>query len=374
MSEFSQSPQQRAFQCPECKGRIVIPAHLPSTTGPCPHCQATITSPEPDIYSSIIDVEPAPAAESKSAPVPVPAQTSVEKIAGNEVDQDAAESKAKAYKKSDTSTKRTSPVAVILVFILILAGLGGGGYFAIKMLKPKDDASNAPLMPTPRPTANPTLTKYLAASALDEKLSHINEADRLRPILEAFYKEGMRDEANTPANAFTPVKLPEMDSKKGFILFAYDQPIDPASKNPAGQRTKILAFLKETEAGVKLDWEVFAQTKYRTFNQFIKTPVIGKSEVFRVIASRSAVTNPNISYKLSDPAHLSDSVEISIDPKSQAGQVLANLNSGDANRTATIELTWTGDPNKPQLEIKRFICWEFLNLGGKEIAEVNPSN
>ena len=36
-------------------------------------------------------------------------------------------------------------------------------------------------------------------------------------------------------------------------------------------------------------------------------------------------------------------------------------------REATVELVWTGQTDNPTLEIKRFICWEFLGLGGKEI-------
>ncbi|MBG7608481.1 MAG: hypothetical protein IZT59_10690 [Verrucomicrobia bacterium] len=47
MSDFSQPPQQRDFFCNHCNGRIVIPFSLPSTTGPCPHCQGTIVSPPP---------------------------------------------------------------------------------------------------------------------------------------------------------------------------------------------------------------------------------------------------------------------------------------------------------------------------------------
>ncbi|MES2981393.1 MAG: hypothetical protein V4727_03685 [Verrucomicrobiota bacterium] len=403
MSESSQSPQPRAFQCPECDGRIVIPADLPPTTGPCPHCQATITSPAPVASAPVIIEEPkplvvearpvtAPASAPLPVPVPVPTQTIVEKFAEKALDQQAEETKSVVSKKPDKSTKRTSPAVLIIVFLLILAALGGGAYFAIKMLKPKDDAMTSPLMPPNRPTANPTLTKYIAAPTLDEKLNFVFNAEELRPKMEAFYKEHSIIETDTLAGNFSLVKLPEMDSKKGFILLAYDQPAAPAPKDQAPPksntnppRTKILAFLKETEAGVKLDWEVFAQTKYRTFGKFVKTPIIGKSEVFRVIVTHTPVKNaaeakPHVSYTLTDPAYLTDHVEISPDTKSQAGQALARLDvesskqPGELNRTATIELTWTGDASKPQLEIKRFICWEFLNLGGKEIAEINPSN
>lgn len=69
-------------------------------------------------------------------------------------------------------------------------------------------------MPQPKPSANPTLIKYLAAATLEDKLNHVLNAEVLRPKMEAFYKAGMLNETGTPASAFTFVKLPEADSKK----------------------------------------------------------------------------------------------------------------------------------------------------------------
>jgi hypothetical protein len=37
-------------------------------------------------------------------------------------------------------------------------------------------------------------------------------------------------------------------------------------------------------------------------------------------------------------------------------------------RTATMELKWNGEPTAPELEISRFLCWEFLGLGGHQPA------
>ena len=271
-----------------------------------------------------------------------------------------------------------------MVFLLIVAALGGGAYFVLGMLKPKSDPNKA-LVANPstkqivKQPVNSTLEKYLAATTLDEKLNYVYNAEQLRPKIEAFYKDNTINEGDTLASAFSMVPLPENESKKGFILLTYNQ----ANSNSTGQHNIILAFLKETEQGVKLDWEVFAQTKYRTLSNFIKTPALGKSEVFRVIVTKEPVADPAknktaASYQFADPAHQRDSVKIAPDPKSQAGQALSRLDqetakiSASLQRTATIELTWAGDPKNPQLQIKRFICWEFLGLGGKEIAETPP--
>ena len=54
---------------------------------------------------------------------------------------------------------------------------------------------------------------------------------------------------------------------------------------------------------------------------------------------------------------------------SEVGRRLTPVNwrggSGDRHieRTATIELTWQGE-DPPRIEISRFLCWEFLGLGG----------
>lgn len=398
MSDSTLPPEQRAFNCPHCNGRIVIPANLPPTTGPCPHCQGTITSPEPVLKAAVIQEEPKPQAQIRPEPIPAtkPVETSEPTPAETHEEEGQEEVKIKAKAKSAKSTKGKSPATLILVILILLLGLSAGGYFMMDMLNPKDSPSTVSPMPQPKPSANPTLIKYLAATTLEDKLNHVLNAEELHPKMEAFYKEGMINEMGTPASAFTFVKLPEADSKKGFILFSYDeptktapsvqgQPKPPTPANPLAPRTKILAFLKETDQGVKLDWEVFAQTKYRTYSQFIKTPAIGKSEIFRLVITRelvekSATPPTNSSYEFADPAHLGDIATISPDPKSQAGLALAALDadsirlSSEIQRTATVELTWAGNPEAPQLVIKRFICWEFLGLGGKEIAETPPSN
>lgn len=390
MSEPSKNSQEHAFNCPSCNGRIVIPFNLPPTTGPCPHCQATITSPDFLVNTSAIEVQADTVVEAAPAPAPAPAPTPAPAPAPA-----AAPAPAPAETPAATtqSAKKGKPVVLILVFLLIIAGLGGGAYFVMGMLKAKSEA-NQPLAikvpagkpPEPaKPVSNPTMEKYLAAYSLNEKMDYVLNAEALRPKIEAFYANRTIDETSTPANKFSTVQIPAADSQKGFILLHYDQPESANAASPSDSRTKVLAFLKETEQGVKLDWEVFAQTRYKTFNAFIKNPMIGKTEVFRVIVTKEPATNPPAtpatapSYKFTDPIHKEDSAQIYVLATTQAGQALARLDQESAKttaptqRTATVELIWAGTPQKPQLQVNRFICWEFLNLGGKEIAEIPPS-
>jgi hypothetical protein len=374
MSERPKNSQEHAFNCPSCHGRIVIPFNLPPTAGPCPHCQAAITSPDFLVNTSAIEVEVDNSVV--ESPAPAPARVT-----------------APAPATPNQSAKKGNPIALMLVVLLIITGLGGGAYFATGVFRAKNDTNDPigiKLFPRnsaepAKPTSNPTMEKYLAAYSLNEKMDYVSNAELLRPKIEAFYTNRTIDETNTPANKFSTVQIPEAESKKGFILLNYDQPESTNAANPSNDRTKVLAFLKETEQGLKLDWEVFAQTKYKTFNGFIKNPMVGKTEVFRVIVTKEPATHhPNTpvndtSYKFTDPIHKDDSAQIYVLATTQAGQTLSRLDqestktNAPTHRTATVELIWAGTPEKPQLQVNRFICWEFLNLGGKEIAEIPPS-
>ncbi|MFN4944895.1 MAG: hypothetical protein ACK5G9_14045 [Akkermansiaceae bacterium] len=376
MSERSKNSQEHAFNCPSCHGRIVIPFNLPPTAGPCPHCQATVTSPDFLVNTSAIEVEVDTSVVETPTPTPTPAPAT-----------------APATATPNQAAKKGNSIVRILVFLLIIGGLGGAAYFVIGILRAKNE-TNEPLgiklfprnsTEPAKAIINPTMEKYLAAYSLNEKMDYVLNAELLRPKIEAFYTNRTIDETNTPANKFSTVQIPEADSNKGFTLLQYNHPESTNATNLSNSNTKVLAFLKETEQGVKLDWEVFAQTKYKTFNAFIKNPIIAKTEVFRMIVTNEPATNPpntpanDTSYKFTDPIHKDDSAQIYVLTTTQAGQALSSLDQESAktnvptHRTATVELIWAGTPEKPQLQVNRFICWEFLNLGGKEIAEIPPS-
>ncbi len=49
MANVVNSNEQRDFRCTYCGGKILIPRNLPSTSAPCPHCTAIITSPDIEV-------------------------------------------------------------------------------------------------------------------------------------------------------------------------------------------------------------------------------------------------------------------------------------------------------------------------------------
>ena len=251
------------------------------------------------------------------------------------------------------------------------------------------------------------LGNFMKATTVEGKLPYIMDAERLRPKMNDFFGGTMINDSDTPADSFSVQDLSEDDRRRGIFMLTYDQPpqfalkdffrplaslevqygVDQADillstmarvSNFAMEPVRVHAFFKRTPAGLKLDWEVFAQTKYRLFQSFVELPDIGRPETFRVlivedVPDKGQGVMGSLTYRLADPANMSDSVRINVILDSEIGRDLSIINwrgkkqMEPITRTATVELVWTGQPDNPTLEIKRFICWEFLGLGGKEI-------
>jgi hypothetical protein len=318
MSDPMIPADRREFQCVHCEGKIVIPADLPPTTGPCPHCGEVITSPEP------------------APPTPVPA--------------------------FQIPTVVAAPPAAGLV--------------------PPSPAvaENRPPPPPPPPPRK----------------------------IEDFYGGGEILDSDTPAAAFSIYELSEEDRKRGLFMMIYDQPpqfemkeffrplaslevqygVDEADLllstlarvgNFAMEPLRVHAFFKRTEEGLKLDWEIFAQTKYRTLQNFVELPEVGQTGIFRVfiiedVPEKGRAVPGTRTYRVADPANTGDTARINVKVDSEIGRALSLINwrgtkeSRPITRTATVELKWTGEPDAPELEISRFICWEFLGLGGQDTS------
>jgi hypothetical protein len=251
------------------------------------------------------------------------------------------------------------------------------------------------------------LRDYMAATSSEGKLPHIRNGDSLGSRLDDFYGGGVINDADTPADAFSVYELSEEDRRRGLFMMVYDQPpqfdikeffrplaslevqygVDEADLllstlarvgNFAMEPLRVHAFFKRGPEGLKLDWEIFAQTKYRTFQNFVEIPEVGDVGVFRVfivedVPDKSRLEAGTRTYRMADPANTGDTARVNVKVDSEIGRALSIINwrgtkeSRPITRTATVELSWTGEANDPQLEISRFICWEFLGLGGEEI-------
>jgi hypothetical protein len=252
------------------------------------------------------------------------------------------------------------------------------------------------------------LRDYIAATSSEEKLPQVLNAEALATRIEDFYGGGVINDSDTPADAFSVYELSEEDRKRGLFMMIFDQPpqfemkeffrplaslevqygIDEADLllstlarfgNFAMEPLRVHAFFKHTPDGLKLDWEIFAQTKYRTFQNFVELPEVGQTAVFRVfivedVPDKSRLEAGTRTYRIADPANTTDTARVNVKVDSETGRALSIINwrgtkdSQPITRTATVELSWTGENQVPELEISRFICWEFLGLGGTDPA------
>lgn len=442
MSDPSLSPQQRDFHCQHCNGRIVIPISLPSTTGPCPHCQGTITSPPPEQAPPVQTTPPsaysAPAAQGHTAPQPPAAQAPVPprqappqqatRPAAIPPRRDAAEGTnieaavPAPAPAAAVKPKKSSGIipAMVGLFLLIIAG-GAAVYYISSQMGSAIEPPNFAGSPEDKEIreanyirvgwqndAYEVLRKFIAGTTVEEKLPNINRADALESQMEMFYGGVDINDSDTPADSFSIQELSEEDRKRGLFMLVYDQPpqfalkdffrplatlevqygIDEADlllstlarvSNFAMEPVRVHAFFKRTSEGLKLDWEVFAQTKYRLFQSFVELPDVGNPETFRVLIAEDVPDKGRgvvgaRTYRIADPANPSDSARVNVKLDSEIGRALSIINwrgtkqGTPITKTATLELEWTGEPESPELTISRFICWEFLGLGGKEPA------
>ena len=313
------------------------------------------------------------------------------------------------------------------LFALILAG-GGAVYYISQQMGTKVDPPNLAGSPEDQnireanylrigwqKEAYDVLGKFIAGKSVESKAPYIYNSEQLRPKMENFYGAApFINDSDTPADSFSVQELSEEDRKRGIFMLTYDQPpqlalreffrplaslevqygVDEADillstmarvSNFAMEPVRVHAFFKRGDKGLKLDWEIFAQTKYRMFQGFVEFPDSGHSEVFRVlmvedVPDKGQGVTGTRTYRLSDPANPTDSARVNVKLDSEIGRALSIINwrgtkqGTPTTRTATVELEWTGEKESPVMEIKRFICWEFLGLGGKEIPSTAAAN
>ncbi|GAA5482852.1 hypothetical protein [Haloferula sargassicola] len=416
-------PGQREFRCDHCHGKIHIPVDFPPTTGPCPHCGQVITSPAPvpaappppakpavEAAPAVAAAPPAPAAETPVKASP-PEAEATPTMASEELPE-RTDKKAPAPKRGN----RSLLIGATVILFLLLAGLVLT-WFLINPSTAKQGEPSFAVTPEKQEEyylekgweddARQVLGNFLAADTPVERAKYAIRGDELLPEMEKFYAGQKIDDSDTPVEAFSVFPLTIDDRKRGIFMLVYDQPpafemseffvpvvplaVQYKVKEPdllvaalgratnfASQPLKVQAVFKRTDSGLKVDWETFVQTKYRRFREFLELPQSGHSEVFRVIVTETVPENREVPaghrvYLVVDPAYRNDDLaRVMVPVDSEIGRALSILNWRGTNggratsRTATLELGWSED-EAPQLEIERFICWEFLGVGGEAL-------
>ena len=252
--------------------------------------------------------------------------------------------------------------------------------------------------------ATEQLRGFLGAKTVEEKAGYVVGGESRLPEMRAFYEGREIDDSDTPLAAFIHHDLELPDRTRGIFLMRYERPaqfnireffrpvapleVQYRVEDPglllssfamldhfAMEPVRVMAFFKLEGDELRLDWDVYAQTKYRLLKEYSSFPRPGTSRVFRVIIQEDIpdylFVDPKLVryYRISEPSNAEDYVKVPVESSSQLGRALAELNwigvEVDAvpTRTATVELEWTVGSD-PKLRLKDLLCWEFLGLGG----------
>ena len=389
----------------------------PASVVPLPTAEPAAPTPPPAV---VAETKPEPPAEvpTGKTQLPEPRKKAIE-IPHSDNPSQANKPKAKPAAEPEAKSGRKSLVGVLLVMTILLGGAATAVYFLTQEMQKKEP------LPTPPPVTADTAAKeaaylrigwqkdaqqvlagYMAGTTPKEKSPFILNGETMEARLDDFYGGGVINDSDTPAEAFSVYELSEEDRKRGLFMMVFDQPpqfemkeffrpiaplevqygIDEADLllstmarvgNFAMEPMSVHAFFKRTPSGLKLDWDIFVQTKYRTFQNFVELPEVGHTGVFRVLFIEDVPDKGNLepgtrTYRMADPANRTDTARVNVKVDSETGRALSIINWRGVSdkrpeaRTATVELKWAGENDDPHLEIGRFICWEFLGLGGKD--------
>lgn len=299
-------------------------------------------------------------------------------------------------------------LAVVLLGLLAIVLLNRPGEDAKKPVVRVNNSPEATRMKFLRDgwkqSATEVMEAFLKAETIEEKAKFVVGGESRIPEMSEFYREREVADMDTPLQAFSHEDLVMEDKERGLFLMRYDRPAQFAMNeffrpvaplevqykteepdallataadldNFAMDPVRILAFFKGEGESLKLDWDVFVQTKHRLLKQFLEAPSPGSRHVFRVRIHEDVPSVKQDSaaevryYRVIDPANDDDFCKIPVVVDSALGKHLSTLNwvgvesAKISSRGATVELAWSDD-EEPRVYIKRLLCWEYLGLGG----------
>lgn len=333
----------------------------------------------------------------------------------------------------DANNKKSSSFGKILTVltILILLGLFGVGLLLFlnseKLESPTPDrpingetktanathnSSLAYLNEGWKTNASNVLKGFLAAETAEEMAPFVIGGEEKIPAMRAYYENSQNSNKELRENQFRHVTLVMEDRERGIFMMDLQRPvqwsmkdffrplptrelaIDPSTANFNVQtgasidnftmeEERIFAFFKEKDQEMRLDWDIFVQTKDRLLEKFISFPRSGQSAIFRgtiiedVTAGVRGVTENSRVYRFIDMAHLDNVVRVAVPNDSEEGKFLSEIAWRGKGvqaqpKNITLELKW-GMEADPILKISRILCWEFLGIGGELREEAKSS-
>lgn len=326
MGEREEQVDKRAFDCPHCGSTLLIARALPSTTGPCPNCNQLITSPSQEKLKE----------EPREQKLVRESRSKLKEQAINEV------------KRSRLLWWGGGFVAILgILSVVLILGSGGQRKGGQRLGEPNsselsEGEKEAPVWAI---GVKDALKEFLKAPTSLEKsrltLGGERNNEALQQLEEIF---GLESEQGLPT-IVQPLSLGEKDLERGI----YGLLVGGESREEEDWRA--MALFVERDGNLLLDWQTYAQTRYRLLGRFLAEPQPGGSGLFRLL-----VRVHEGRLQVRDPLFKSDTARL-VCPDFLLGEELSQP------RTATVWLQWNDDAT--ELRVQRWVCWEFLGVGGE---------
>lgn len=384
---------QRSFPCPSCKSLIYIPHDLPPTTANCPHCQVSVTSPAPFYSSPPSAPEPQPPAPAEPVALSKPTLPFPEVVVA--------------------APPPSAQTMWWLSGLLLLGIMAGGTYFYLTFVKPAQVSGQVDL-PAPkaksdylsplswRAEAMDVLERFLTAKTPQEKARYVIGGQNTVARLQAYWGQQLYQETAVDAHDFAAIFTGNEEGELPVYLLMYDRPVqydmktffrplvsmeviqgverlDPLTKTLTEpqhfeqEALKIGAYFKPGDDGLRLDYDLYLQTRYRTLHAFAESAAVNSLGTFRVVMVEDVPLADEKRkqlrvYRITDPMHLDDSFRVCTSYQSDVAQRLQEIHwygtigkkADFAAATVTIRKI-----TQDTLLLESLVCWDFEGLAGE---------
>ena len=291
--------------------------------------------------------------------------------------------------------------------MLVVIAEGAGVYVWFRDAKPVAEgpvANLTDLSARANESAKVALSGFLAAKDASSLAERVIDGEKKLPAIERYLKENGSFPKPGELDEISSLPLSAEDSKRGIagLIYQRDPSVDllptnslsllPLASRKAGsidpmamvsmsqgkKPRQALALFKRKDDRMLLDWDLFVQTWDRSLAAFRDGELGNGPMRFRVLVAsdipvfENGETMESAVFRMQDPLYVEDVVRVQTKCFSPEERKLLEFNrtsSGTSarvgqTRTATLDLV--RDPESGRVGISRFVCWEFLGIGGKE--------
>ena len=235
------------------------------------------------------------------------------------------------------------------------------------------------------------LDQFLKAPSVEEKLKWVIRPEEVAPRLRQFYATRPLQEKLVASEFTPPERVSVRDLQRGIVvlmkrrqpgkersLLLENVPARESGANGRGMEPiEMIVFLRQTDDGMRLDFETFAQVRGGEFREFLGSH--GVPGTFRVRLTRAhyfgdrRLPGNAISIQIDDvvPLPAEEQPFVFVPASTDLGvEINQNLPWSDnllnSTRYATVRLAWKPSllaPDEKRLVVEELICWELLGVG-----------